>query len=64
MDRLDDETFEDATSQSSPLDSLRDPLGILRRRWRPMLLVLLAGLAVTPLAVWLLPPSTRRAPAF
>ena len=56
MDRMDDETFDGETRQSSPLDSLRDPLGILRRRWRPMLLVLLAGLAVTPLAVWLLPP--------
>ena len=56
MDRFDDETFDDETRQSNPFDSLRDPLGILRRRWRPMLLVMLAGLAATPLAVWLLPP--------
>jgi uncharacterized protein involved in exopolysaccharide biosynthesis len=56
MDRFDDETFDDETGQSNPFDSLRDPVGILRRRWRPMLLVMLAGLAATPLAVWLLPP--------
>ena len=56
MDQIDDETFDGATRQSSPFDSLRDPLGILRRRWRPMLLMLLAGLAVTPLAMWRLPP--------
>jgi hypothetical protein len=56
MDRFDDETFDDETRQSNPFDSLRDPLGILRRRWRPMLLVMLAGLAATPLAMWLLPP--------
>ena len=56
MDRFDDETFDDETGQSNPFDSLRDPVGILRRRWRPMLLVMLAGLALTPLAVWLMPP--------
>ncbi len=56
MDRFDDETVDDEARQSSPFDSLRDPLGIVRRRWRPMLLVMLACLAATPLAVWLLPP--------
>lgn len=56
MDRLDDDAFGDEKRQSNPLDSLRDPMGILRRRWRAMVLVLLAGLAATPLAVWLLPP--------
>jgi polysaccharide biosynthesis transport protein len=56
MDRFDDETLDGETGQSSSFDSLRDPLGIVRRRWRPMLIVVLAGLAATPLAVWLLPP--------
>jgi uncharacterized protein involved in exopolysaccharide biosynthesis len=56
MDRFDDETVDDEARQSSAFDSLRDPLGILRRRWRPMLFVMLACLAATPLALWLLPP--------
>jgi uncharacterized protein involved in exopolysaccharide biosynthesis len=56
MDRFDDETFDGETGLASSLDSLRDPLGVLRRRWRPMLLVMLAGLAATPLAVRMMPP--------
>jgi len=48
--------FEDETRQPNSFESLRDPRGILRRRWRPMLIVMLVGLALTPPAIWLLPP--------
>src|SRR5262245_4860291 len=48
--------YDDERPRPSSFESLRDPIGIARRRWRPMLIVLLAGLALTPLAVWLLPP--------
>jgi uncharacterized protein involved in exopolysaccharide biosynthesis len=50
------DSFDDERPPPSSFESLRDPKGIVRRRWRPMLIVLLAGLAATPLAVWLLPP--------
>jgi uncharacterized protein involved in exopolysaccharide biosynthesis len=54
-----DEAWEDdgaGARGSSPLDVLRDPKGIVRRRWLPMLAVALLGLAGTAVVVALAQP--------
>jgi uncharacterized protein involved in exopolysaccharide biosynthesis len=53
MDVLDDQS---GSGGLGGLESLRDPKGILRRRWRPMLAAFLVGLCGTGLAVWLIKP--------
>jgi uncharacterized protein involved in exopolysaccharide biosynthesis len=51
------ESFEDeAPAGLGSLESLRDPRGILRRRWRAMLIAFLCGLVATAAAAWLVKP--------
>ena len=45
--------------QQGVADALRDPRGVLRRRWRPMALVFAAGVALDLLWVLLQPPLYR-----
>jgi uncharacterized protein involved in exopolysaccharide biosynthesis len=54
------DSYEDQTpSGAGSLESLRDPKGILRRRWRPMAITFLVGLVATGGATWLIQPIYR-----
>lgn len=48
--------FDDDNAQGLP-DWLRDPVGILRRRWQPMLAALLLGFVATAGVAWLRSPT-------
>jgi len=51
------DSFEDENPGSgASFESLRDPMGILRRRWRPMVVAFVVGLCATGLALWLIKP--------
>jgi uncharacterized protein involved in exopolysaccharide biosynthesis len=54
--RWDDGGGGESKGSGLPLDLIRDPKGILRRRWLPMTIVAIVGLAATAVAVALTRP--------